>query len=36
MDLLKLALIKPPALVSLDYFQDAGEIIFAVDASLEG
>ena len=35
-DLLKLALTSPPALVSLDYSKDAGEIILAVDASLEG
>ena len=36
MDLLKLALTSPPALVSLDYSKDAGEIILAVDASLGG
>ena len=36
MDLLKLALTTPPALVSLDYSEGTGEIILAVDASLEG
>ncbi len=36
MDLLKLALNTPPALVSLDYTEGAGDIILAVDASLEG
>ncbi len=36
MDLLKLELTSPPALVSLDYSKDADEIILAVDASLEG
>ena len=36
MDLFKLALTTPPALVSLDYSEGAGDIIFAVDASLEG
>ncbi len=36
MDLLKLALTIPPALVSLDYTEEAGNIILAVDASLEG
>ena len=36
MDLLKLALISSLALVLLDYSKDAGEIILAVDASLEG
>ena len=35
MDLLKLALTTPPTLVSLDYSEGAGEIIFAMDASLE-
>ena len=35
MDLLKLALTNTPALVSLDYTQGAGDIILAVDASLE-
>ncbi len=35
MDLLKLALTTPPALVSLDYTYGAGDIILAVDASLE-
>ena len=36
MDLLKLALTSPPALVSLDYTEGAGDIILAVDASLDG
>ena len=36
MDLLKHALTNPPALVSLDYSQGAGDIILAVDASLDG
>ncbi len=36
MDLLKFAQTSPSALVSLDYSIDAGKIIFAVDASLEG
>ena len=36
MDLLKLALTTPPALVSLDYNESAGDIILAVDASLDG
>ena len=36
MDLLKLTLTTPPALVSLDYFKRAVEIILALDASLEG
>ncbi len=36
MDLLKLALTTPPALVSLDYTDRAGDIILEVDASLEG
>ena len=36
MDLLKLALTSPPALVSLDYSEEAGEIILEVDISLEG
>ncbi len=36
MDLLKLTLTTPPALVSLDYSEGAGDIILAVDASLEG
>lgn len=36
MDLLKLSLITPPALVSLDYTGGAGDIILVVDASLEG
>ncbi len=35
-DLLKHALTNPPALVSLDYSQRAGDIILAVDASLDG
>ena len=34
MDMLKLALTTPPALVFLDYTKDAGDIIFAVDPSL--
>ena len=36
MDLLKLALITSPALVSLIYSEKANEIILALDASLEG
>ncbi len=36
MDLLKLALTTSPVLVSLYYSEGAGEIILAVDASLEG
>ncbi len=36
MDLMKLALTSPPALVSLDYSKEADEIILAVNASLEG
>ena len=36
MDLLKLALTTSPTLVSLDYSEEVGEIILAVDASLEG
>lgn len=36
MDLLKFALTSPPTLVSLDYTERAGDIILAVDASLEG
>ena len=36
MDLLKFALTSHPALVSLDYTERAGDIILAVDASLEG
>ena len=36
MDLLKLALTSPPTLVLLDYSKDAGDIILAVNASLEG
>lgn len=35
MDLVKLALITPPALVFLDYIEKAGDIILAIDASLE-
>ncbi len=35
MDLLKLALTSPPALVSLDYSKDADDIILAMKASLE-
>ncbi len=35
MDLLKLAPTSPPALFSLDYSKDAGEIILAVSGSLE-
>ncbi len=36
MDLLQHALTNPPALVSLDHSQGAGNIILAVDASLDG
>ena len=36
MDALKLALTSAPALVQLDYSEDAGPIILAVDASLTG
>ncbi len=36
MDLLKLALTTPPALVPFDYTEGAGDIILTVDASLEG
>lgn len=36
MDLLKLALITLLSLVFLDYSKGAGNIIFAIDASLEG
>ena len=36
MDLLKLALTTPPALVSLDYSEGAGNSILAVNASLDG
>lgn len=36
MNLLKLSLTTPPALVSLDYTEEAGDIILAVDISLEG
>ncbi len=36
MNLLKLTLTTPAALVSLNYSKGAGEIILAVDASLEG
>ncbi len=35
-DLHKLTLTTPPVLVSLDYSEGAGDIILAVDASLEG
>ena len=35
MDLLKLVLTSPPALVLLDYSKDVGENILAVDVSLE-
>ena len=35
MDLLKLAITTPPTLVSLDYTDGAGDIIFAVDTSLD-
>ena len=35
MDLLKLALTTPLALVSLYYTEEAGDIILAVDASLK-
>ena len=33
---LKHKLVSPPALISIDYSEAAGPIIFAVDASLEG
>ena len=36
MDLLKLALTTLPALVSVDYIAEVGDIIFTIDASLEG
>ena len=36
MDLLKLTFTTPPALVSWDYTEGAGDIILAIDASLEG
>ena len=36
MDRLKIALTTAPALISLDYSEDAGDIILAVDASLTG
>lgn len=36
MDLLKLALITPPALLSLDYIERTGDIILAINVSLEG
>ncbi len=36
MDLLKLALTTPPALVSLNYTEGVGDIIFVVYASLNG
>ena len=36
MDLLKFALISLPVLVLLDYTEGAGDVILAVDASLEG
>ena len=36
MDLLKLALTTPLVLVSLDYSEGVDDIIFAMDASLEG
>ena len=35
MDLLKLALTTPPALVSFDYTKGVGDIILAIDASLK-
>ena len=35
MDLLKLAFTTPPALISLDYTDGAGDLILAVDASLD-
>ena len=35
-DLLKLALTTPLALVFWDYTEEAGDIILVVDASLEG
>ena len=36
MDLLKLALRTPPALLSLDYNERAGDIILVLNTSLEG
>ena len=36
MDLLKLAFITFPALISFDYLEGVGKIILTVDASLEG
>ena len=36
MDLLKLSLTTPIALISLDYTEVANNIIIAIDASLEG
>ena len=36
MDLIKIALASAPALAKIDYSNDAGEIILAVDASLTG
>lgn len=35
MDLLKLVLTTPPAFVSLDYSQNAGDIILAINAGLD-
>ena len=34
-NLLKLAFTTPPALISLDYIEGAGDIIFTVDANLD-
>ena len=36
MELLKKALTEAPALSTLDYFQESGETVLAVDASTEG
>lgn len=36
MDLLKMTLTSPPALISLDYKESAGPIILAADSSLHG
>lgn len=35
MDLHKLALTTPPAMVSLDYSEEVSNIVFTVDASLK-
>lgn len=36
MDLFKFALTNLPTLVLLDYIKKAGDIIFVIDANLEG